>query len=195
MAIDYLFVSCDIVAHSAEPNLAIQRQRVLEINQIIAGTINRANGKGLVWSSGGDGGHLAFPLESELSLTIELIRRLRCWSNESSHLLRIIACYGPVESIQGADGRVQFVGHGINLAGRLLALGDPLRVMVTEEFYEKVKDVIPIEVRLHNKRTLELRNFSPKEVYLLSSTGLFESTWENSVHKDSLLHQKALERK
>jgi hypothetical protein len=32
---DYLFVSCDIVAHSTEPSLDTQRKRLVSLNEII----------------------------------------------------------------------------------------------------------------------------------------------------------------
>ena len=71
MLSEYLFVSCDIVAHSAEPNLGVQTERVVAINRIVAKVLQDAPDANVVWASGGDGGHLAFPvgISGQLSWT------------------------------------------------------------------------------------------------------------------------------
>jgi hypothetical protein len=189
----YFFVSCDIVAHSAEASIAVQQSHVTSINEIIAEILNRSPENKRVWASGGDGGHLAFPIDDQTSLVFELIVRLRKFSQNAAVPLRIIGCVGPIEIIEGADGRMQLVGHGINLAGRLLTFAGPSQVIVTQEFYEKMVDSIAEDARFHGRRTITVKSFPPQEVYLLSVTDQFESSWEERpIVFDGLLVQQAL---
>jgi hypothetical protein len=194
MLSNYLFVSCDIVAHSAEADVDVQRNRVVSINQIIAAILKKVRENEIIWMSRGDGGHLAFPVDGQIQLAIELITKLRIWSKESNVPLRITGCCGPGEIIEGADGRIQLVGPGINLAGILLPLGSPFNVLVTTLFREKIEKLPEREVEMYDKRKIELKNFGSQEIYLLSVKNVFDSEWEDKrVISDHFLVVKALE--
>jgi hypothetical protein len=193
MSQEYLFVSCDIVAHSSELNIQIQKDRIVSLNAIIGNMLLKTNSKKVVWASGGDGGHLCFPEDVNLELTIELIIKLRLWGNEAGIRVRIIACTGPVEITIGADERIQLVGHGINQAGRLLDYGGASRVVITAGFYEKVKEILPKGVKVHDKHAVKLKSFGVQEVFLLSVEDTFISTWHESPDiSDRLLAKQAL---
>ena len=190
---EYMFVSCYIVAHLSQNDVSVQKEHVFLINKIVNEILRQTTDDGLVWASGGDGGHHAFPINSRLQFAIELITLLRGWSLECKVPLKITACHRPVDIIEGADGRIQLVGHGINLAGRLLLIGGPSFVIVTEAFCEHLKDQIDAGIKFHDKRLVTLKNFASQEVYLLSVENVFESRWETQeFYHDRLLLQAAL---
>lgn len=188
---NYAFVSCDLIAHSAEPSLAVQAERVTSINRIVAEILQLDSAGEIIWASGGDGGHVAFPIDSDLTVAVRLIVALRNWSIQAKANLRIIAAVGPAQSLEGADGRIQLVGHGINLAGRLLPFGAQSRVVVTREFARAAEKVETAPFRVHNSRIIEPRNFAWQEVHLLSVHNQFESTWED-IPSDRMLLDDAL---
>lgn len=53
------FVSCDIVSHSAEPELGVQLERFRALNRFVREVLDRLGPDRVVWASGGDGGHVA----------------------------------------------------------------------------------------------------------------------------------------
>jgi hypothetical protein len=173
----YTFVSCDIVGHSSEPSVDRQRDRIGAINEIVAEALRAVPGREAVWASGGDGGHVAFASAAAASEAVALIRRLRLWSVAAGVPLRLVASVGDVDRIEGADGRVQLVGTGINLAGRLMQFGDHARVVVDERFKAAAEAAGVPEVRFHDVRTIRPKHFSTTTVYLLSVGGAFESAW------------------
>src|SRR5437879_3674660 len=130
------FVSCDIVGHSAEPDLQRQLERIQGINEIVKQTLSGQAPSAVIWASGGDGGHVAIATPDWVGVALRLISQFRAWSQEAGVRLRIVAHYGEVDRIEGASGIPQLVGPGINLAGRLLEYGDQGRVVVTKQFVE-----------------------------------------------------------
>src|SRR5262245_6060415 len=186
----YSFVSCDIVGHSAEEDLEIQIMRVEAINALVRKVIQKADPEGVVWASGGDGGHAAIEIDQPKDLAIELITDLRKWSVEAKLRLRISAHVGEVQETERADGGIQFVGHGINLAGRLLEYADQNRVVVSESFRELYRPDEPLGVHFHSYKTVVPKYFGLNTICLLSVKGLFESSWEGIIEdEESMIAQ------
>jgi CRP-like cAMP-binding protein len=187
---DYLFVSCDIIAHSSEPSFEIQKQRISDINALVARVLKRfpAPTSGVVWASGGDGGHVAFPIDSSPRLVLEFVISLREWSLGSLVPLRISANHGSVACIEGADGRPQLVGYGINLAGQLVPLGGQSRVIVTREFCEAVRGVTLEQEVFHDERAIKPKSLPEQQLYLLSVKPLFQSTWNEVSNASDRMH-------
>lgn len=190
---EYIFVSCDIVGHSDESNLDAQRKKIAAINAIVSDALAARSAGNVIWASGGDGGHVAFPTDSAMRSAMDLIFALRNWSLRSAVPLRITANLGLAEVIQGAGGGPQLVGHGINFAGRLVPFGGPSRVVVTEGFRRLMRQYQTGEINFHDERVIYLKHFQPERVCLLSATGQFVSTWDASFGlSDSALLQMAL---
>lgn len=178
--VEYLFVSCDIVDHASQQSLEVQTQRVADLNGIVRASITTASSHGIVWASGGDGGHLSYPRGLDPLQAIALISDLRQWSNDSGVDLRISASCGIACSIPGADGRTQLVGHGINLAGRLIALAESDGVLVTSQVREILNGAHIEGVRVHDCREINVKSFGHIEVCLLSLERQFTSYWHTS---------------
>lgn len=174
-------VSCDIVGHAAMPD-AVQHRNIRAINEIVANAIGSVDPPA-VWASGGDGGHVVFRHQEWRPAAIALMTRLHDWSRKSGTDLRITAHHGPVHAMTGADGRVQFVGAGINLAGRLLALGIPTGVLATADFAAAYREKPGDELRFHGGRTLIGKKMRDLPV-LLASTGTIASRWPDPVTSD-----------
>src|SRR4051794_29534797 len=113
--------------------LDVQAKRIQEINELVRVSISTAGTGDVVWASAGDGGHVAFLSPQWKEQAIDLLERLWRWSQENAPL-RITAHFGPADQLPGADGRIQLVGHGINLCGSLLSFGSPAGIVVTEAF-------------------------------------------------------------
>jgi hypothetical protein len=189
---EYFFVSCDIVAHSAEPNVEKQTDRVAAINGIVA-TFISAHG-GIVWASGGDGGHVAIPADKPPHVAIQLITELRAWSTQCDVPLRVSANQGLVECIEGADGRSQLVGHGINLAGHLIPFAGAARVVVSATLRDRMKDNLQDGYRFHDERMINAKSIGPELVCLLSCAGKFDSVWDDAPFtSDRTLLQRGLD--
>ena len=180
MLTEYLFVSCDIVAHSAEPRIEVQVARVCGINRTVSIVLQQYRTKDLVWASGGDGGHVAIPWgDAAPAIALQLVCALRQWSLDEFVPLRVLASAGQACELSGADGRSQLVGPGINTAGRLLPYGGASRVVATDAFRSTVKDAADDEFQFHHRVSLEPRNSQPLTAWLLSRKGQFSSTWEH----------------
>lgn len=189
---EYAFVSCDIVGHSGQTDLGVQERRIAEINRIVRRVIDAAGADGVVWASGGDGGHVALRDGGFPAQAIELIRSLRAWSDKEGAPLRVVASYGGVVATDGADGRVQLVGHGINLAGRLLQVVDADGVFATDEFRAVVQGANVENVRFHDCRIIELPYFGPQSIHLLSVPGEFTSVPTTPASDDRVALEGAL---
>jgi hypothetical protein len=191
----FAFVSCDIVGHSAEKDLAVQLNRIRAINDVVRAVIGRAGSGQVVWASGGDGGHVALGMPDWPQVALDFLTRLRAWSVEAGLLLRLTAHYGEVDQCEGAEGRVQLVGPGINLAGRLLRHGGQGRVVVSEAFRAAAMAALP-EARFHGDRLIGLDHFPPQRLFLLSVAGRWESAWDPPPPDDRhLLQQAAADRR
>ena len=180
----FSFVSCDIVGHSAQESLAVQAARVAAINAIVRKVIQKSAPCCVVWASGGDGGHVAIGIDQPKNLALELIADLRKWSVEENLRLRISAHVGDVEEMEGADGGIQLVGHGINLAGRLLEYADQDRVVVSESFRELYQSNELQGLRFHSYKTVVPKYFAVNTIYLLSVRGEFESSWQGIIEDE-----------
>jgi CRP-like cAMP-binding protein len=171
----HAFVSCDIVGHSGESDLRVQHERVAAINRIVRVAIDALPPGHVVWASGGDGGHVAFTNVDFAGPAIDLIRALRAWSTADHVPLRVVASHGEAVALEGADGRVQLVGPGINLAGRLLELADERSIFATEAFTTAIQAEPAVNVVLHDSCVITLPYFGSQTLYLLSIPGEFDS--------------------
>jgi CRP-like cAMP-binding protein len=187
MTQNFAFVSCDIIGHSAEPDLGLQIERISGINEIIDQSLSERGSRSVIWASGGDGGHVAFANPGETQAPLQLISRLRGWSRRAGVRLRIVANCGEAHQLEGAGGTIQLVGPGINLAGRLLEHGDQDRVVVTKQFAEMVEVTQAPGAVFSGARSLVVKYFAPQEAVLLSIEGEFESRWNDQALDDSCL--------
>lgn len=185
------FVSCDLINYSAVSDHS-QQLRILEgLNGCIRAVCQENFDRQIIWASGGDGGHVAFLDESLRATVIELIRLLFAWSLAIADSgkgfqkprigLRLTAHQGPVSVIDGADGRKQLVGDGINFCGSLLNFGTSGTVVVSAQFREFLlrgqstgNDLLD-RVSFHDERTVYLKHFLAQRVYFMSLAGHFES--------------------
>ena len=169
-------VSCDILGHSSADS---QRQvaSVAAINKIVADMIDSCELGDVVWSSGGDGGHVVFRQKAWQQRAVDLVLDLHRWSQLEGVSLRIVCHRGPVAHVRGADGRVQMVGEGMNFAGWLLGQVSREGVVVSEAFRRgvEVTDVVPA-VEFHGERYLPNVDFRPQLLYLMSTRRL-RSSW------------------
>lgn len=181
--LDGTIVSCDIVGHGFEPDHSRQIDRIEGLNAEIRRSLRRYTPETVVWASGGDGGHVAFLIDEALPEAIELVRRLRNWAARESVLLRITCHRGLLSSIEGADGRVQLVGEGINLCGSLVNFGAPGRIVVTSQFRDYVNSRREAQaslpaMRFEDERVVYLKHFAARTLCLLAFADDPEDTWE-----------------
>lgn len=180
---DVAIVSCDIVGHSSS-RLEKQIERIAAINAFVSEWLDVAAEGNVVWASGGDGGHVVFRRDDWCQLASDLIVRLRIWSLRENAPLRIIAHYGKVANISGADGRIQFIGEGINTAGWMLTRGMRGGVVVSREFqlaFEHSGGASGVE--FHDPRTLRDKLNHDRLIMLMSSSS-YKSQWTGVVEDD-----------
>ena len=166
-------VSCDIIGHGKEPEHSRQIVLIKELNDIVRESLQRFDHQEVVWASGGDGGHIAFLTDEGVVEAIALIQRLKEWADRQTIKLRVTVHTGLVSAIEGADGRPQLVGDGINLCGSLVTFGVPRSVVVTEAFRDHVNAMIrngvPLpELEFRDERVVYLKHFAAHHLYLLS---------------------------
>jgi hypothetical protein len=188
---DAAIVSCDIVDHAAATDVE-QIRNVNAINRIVAELIGAVDPTA-VWASGGDGGHVVFRSPEWLSPAVRLMTALHEWSVQDNTSVRITAHYGPVYPTAGADQRTQFVGAGINTAGRVLAIGIPTGLLVSAEFKAAYEHAKGRELRFHSSRALIGKKYEEVRVYL-ASTDTVRSTWPEPVDRDRANLTDALEK-
>lgn len=178
-------VSCDILGHSTTDGTE-QIRRVAAINDIVSAAIREIPPERVVWSSGGDGGHIVLR-GSHADWQANAIRvagELLTWARAERVKLRITGHVGHVTSIWGADGRIQVVGPGINFAGWLLRQLRHDAVVVSDAFRRAVAPAQPaIEVRFHDERLFFDRHLRPQLLYLMALGGV-ESTWLEDARDD-----------
>jgi hypothetical protein len=195
-AIDYqgaAVVSCDIVGHSGNP-VEVQTARVREINKIVAEQIDTCSDSDIVWSSGGDGGHVILRQTSWERPAIELIRNLYDWSERQEVPLRIIGHYGNITYIDGADRRVQPIGSGINYAGWLLTQGHWKGAVVSDTFRHEIEKAdIDLEIEFRDPRFIPNISFEPHLLYLMSTEGM-RSSWDDPEPGDRAALNRAIEK-
>jgi hypothetical protein len=186
------FVSCDIVGHSAAKDLEVQRRRLEGLNAVVRRALQQCGPGGAVWSSGGDGGHLAFCRDEWPGLAEQFLIELLDWARAEGVALRGIGHCGETDQIEGADGQVELIGHGINLAGRLLAQAFPQGVLVTAPFKAALEEAGVTGLLTHDPRVLRPKYFPAQVVYLLSVPGRFSSRWDRPAGGDRELLEEAL---
>jgi Cyclic nucleotide-binding domain len=184
MYIQVTFVGCDIVGHSSVKDPIVQLNRIGMLNNIIKRTIELCRPSDIQWLSGGDGGYLLFFQPDWQEPAVRLITALREWSAHDSILLRVVGHRGPICRIEGADGRMDVLGDGINLAGRILQNCFPDGVIVSETFGDDVARAGIAGVELHDCRSIYLRYFGPQKLRLLSVSGEFQSAWGGPFEED-----------
>lgn len=167
-------VSCDIIAHT-ESDRATQLDRVTALNAIVAEAVRRPQAD-TVWASGGDGGHVLFFGSDWRDHALRLVWELKSWAVDQGVPLRVTAHVGEVATVQGADGREQPVGSGINEAGALLDVVGGSEVVASEPFRDLVEPGSPDQVRFHDPRQVLLRGKSPRLLYLMSTENI-RSSW------------------
>ncbi|MEU5693637.1 TIR domain-containing protein [Actinosynnema sp. NPDC020468] len=164
-------VSCDISGHSTADG-PVQHQRISEINEIVGATLDLCAPGDVVWSSGGDGGHVAFRHADWHSDALSLVDVLVHWTKARGVPLRIACHVGEVSEIVGADGRVQLIGGGINYAGWLLGQITAGRVVASEDFRRHVEEAgTPPEVRFGEARPAPSRVTTTLWLYPMTTDG------------------------
>ena len=176
------FVSFDIVGHTSQHSRTRQVRHVEAMNRIVAEALASGD-PAPVWASGGDGGHVAFWHEGWAADAIRLIQELRLWSDAAEVLLRVTANVGQFTLLE-IGRQVQVVGSGINMGGRLVAVGFSCGVLVTDEFARAVQAAGVAGVELEGPRALPLRDFGCVPVHLLSMPQHFDSDWGSSLMTD-----------
>ena len=185
-------VSCDIVGHSSVSDPGLQRARIAAINRIVAATIDADPSPDAIWASGGDGGHLLMRRRPWCAAALDLIERLHRWSVTDDVPLRIVAHVGQVTDMIGADGRVQAVGDGINVAGWLLTRGSAAGVIVSDAFQAAVEAARPEPaVDFHDARTLLDKRGDAHRLSLMS-TPTIRSGWDMPTEEDRSMLAEAV---
>ena len=181
MGIDIVagIVSCDIVGHSGN-DLTVQQQHIEGINGLVRALIT-SHREDIVWASGGDGGHVAFLCRDWQFFALQYICDLRSWAEEQHVALRIVGHCGSVLMSEGADGRCQLIGHGINLAGRLLTYGVSGGVAVSDDFKAAINERRIDGIVLHGERLVRPKYFPSQRLHLLSKQDRFSSTWNTML--------------
>ncbi len=180
-------ISCDISGHSAaaENN---QLANVMAINRIVGKTIRNSPKGDVVWSSGGDGGHVVLRAEDWQATALDLVKDLTRWASSSKVTLRTTGHYGLVAEVKGADGRIQLVGEGINYAGWLINHLDVDGVVVSDKFATSFGEA---GVTFHDARLLPANGFGPRLIHLLSFDGV-SSSWNTLVNHDHTRLRRAV---
>ncbi len=176
-------VSCDILGHSSASGLN-QLRRVAAINRIVGDAIRRREPGKVVWSSGGDGGHVVFLGEDWQSDAVRLMDELCTWAREEQVTLRVTGHLGFVAALFGADGRTQMVGAGINFAGWLIRQATGDGVVVSDTFRRGLaSSAIASAVEFHDERLQVDRN-SIRQLLWLMSLGNLRSKWATGETDD-----------
>jgi len=195
-----IIVSCDIVGHGAETDLSEQVRRVSELNHCVKATCGPHLATGAVWASGGDGGHVAFLDLALAEASIELIKELFQWANYTTGItnteqlpLRLSMHFGPVCVIEGADGRRQLVGDGINIAGNLVAIAPPGGVLVTSDLaryiisINKWENALFTKVEFLQQRHIYLKHSRKITTSLLHIPSIIDATRVDNQRSDRAL--------
>jgi hypothetical protein len=114
------------------------------------------------------------------------------WARSEGLGLRIVGHCGEIDQIEGADGRAQLVGDGINLAGRLLIEAFPEGVLATVPFKAALEGAGVAELSVHEPRVIRPKYFPAQVVYLLSVSGRPLSRWDRPIGGDRDLLDQAL---
>jgi hypothetical protein len=186
-------VSCDIIGHGFQNPLEIQKDRVQALNSIVRASLDPGEGQ-VIWASGGDGGHVGFPVQGCARAVVELLARLHAWAVEADVPLRLTGHVGPVVSTTGADGRIQLVGDGINLCGSLLNFGAARSIVVSEPFRLFLEQEQVPGLRFRDERTVYLKHFSSERLSLMDIDERVISRWGEPATSEHRLLVEALAR-
>ena len=137
----------------------------------------------MLWTSGGDGGHVLFLMDDWQRPALQLVAELHRWAERAQVPLRIAGHVGELDLIRGADGRVQPVGDAINAAGWIVTRGSAAGAVVSSRF--RAGALGQPGVRFHDERRLRLKHGTPLELWLMSlpECGL-ESRWSGAIEAD-----------
>jgi hypothetical protein len=201
-----IFVSCDIVGHGESGDQKEQLARVGGLNDCIRRVCGDYFDASAIWASGGDGGHMAFLGATNAPVAIKLLDALFTWARGGVSptaapkvKLRLTAHYGPVSVIEGADGRSQLVGDGINACGSLLKFGEPETVLVTAQFRDFIGDPRSAEdplvqrVKFGPERRIYLKHGRATTVMPFSLDGSFALRTDDLERSDRMLLRRALQ--
>ncbi len=179
--VDAIFVSCDIIGHSDTGDHDAQSRRLVSLNACIRDACGSAMGVSALWASGGDGGHMTFLDETDTGVALALINALFHWQRTAGIGLRLTAHGGPVALIEGADGRREVSGDGINLCGSLLHHGTAGLVLASGQFRDAMLkraasgDAAATSVRFDNEQIVYLKHRRATLVMAMSREGAFTS--------------------
>lgn len=200
--VNAILVSCDIIGHGETGSHDEQLARVRALNDCIRGVCRDYFATGAIWASGGDGGHMAFVDPAHAPVAIRLLEALFAWANGGAAGrttdLRLTAHCGPVAVIDGADGRAELAGDGINTCGSLLKFGEPETVLATAEFRDFIRarqsnEPLLQRLKFGAERRIYLKHRRSTSVMPLSVEGSFTSrAGGGAVHSDRVLLQDAL---
>jgi class 3 adenylate cyclase len=186
-------VACDIVGHSAAGRHDTMVARVRGINQVVGAVLARHTPDTVLWASGGDGGHVLFLNKGWRPSVLDLLRDLRAWAAREEVPLRIVAHYGPIEIIPGAEGGPQPVGDAINTAAWILTRATSAGIVVSSQFREALGPARGVE--FHDPRRLPSKQGSPQSLQLLSLSDLGgRSRWSGPAAADQERLHEAVER-
>jgi hypothetical protein len=192
--VEVAVVSCDILGHSTTSGTD-QLRRVGAINRIVADLIRRRGPDLVVWSSGGDGGHVVFFGDGWQPDALYLMSELYAWASDEGVALRIAGHLGVVATLIGADGRTQAVGTGINFAGWLIRQATGDGVVVSDAFRRGMaSSTVASAVEFHGERLRVDRNSIRQLLWLMSFSDL-RSEWVESQNDDYTAFDKCLHRK
>ena len=188
-----VFVSCDIIGHGDTGGHADQVARIRSLNAVIAGVCGTRFSEDVIWASGGDGGHMAFLGPGQTPLALGLIEALFAWQSNTNTKLRLTAHAGPLSVIEGADGRRELVGDGINVCGSLLRFGEPDCVIVSAAFRDHLSsEGSGANVILGPQRSVYLKHSRPILIMTLSVPGAFTSVSAITTRSDRSALQAAM---
>lgn len=200
--VNAILVSCDIVGHGETGSHDEQLARVRGLNDCIRGVCRDYFANGAIWASGGDGGHMAFVDPAHAPVAIRLLEALFAWAYGDAAAkkeLRLTVHCGPVAVIDGADGRGELVGDGINTCGSLLKFGEPETVLATAEFRDFIRarpsdDPLLQRLKFGAERRIYLKHGRSTSVMALSVDGSFSSPAGGGlVHSDRVMLRRALQ--
>ena len=159
-------------------------ERIVGLNAVVHQALARSGPDEIVWASGGDGGHVLF-FQDDLSGALDLAKALRIWAIDQDVPLRVTGHVGNVSVSVGADGRIQPIGGGINMAGAILEVGSDRGIVVSEDFRQAVESAGIADVNFHDPRWLAVRSKGEQQLVLLSMLGL-DSQWPAPAERDRL---------
>jgi CRP-like cAMP-binding protein len=181
-------VAFDIVAYS-KGEFHTQVDQVRGINQLVAGTIARLPPGRVLWASDGDGGNVLFLDDDWQIPVLILIRSLLRWAARADVTLRVVGHRGPLDVIDGADGRPQPVGDAINTAAHVLDVGSETGIVVSSEFRAAFGARAGVE--FHEERLVRVKHGRQLELWLMSVGR--RSRWSESRGVNHRMLREAVE--